>query len=813
MQKSLLKKPSLIVGFLSVAFLGFASSGSYALTVLNGDFSDTSGLNVQDGDWSQGVPYGWGSTASNPQYAVFTGSGSGNPAPAANLNTLSTLRQNLGTNSVSSVVTVTFDIGNFGGGTATVRITDGAGSIFGAGNFTTGNNQTLVATTGAGVPIYVEFSGGASVWVDNVSVSSVASQVPPLGLTNGNFANVSSNTVTGEGWYGGVPAGWTTAAAVSSYAVVESGGVFYANLNTLSEAGGANFYPLRQSLGTVGTASDVTISFKAVSITPNAAFYVASGIFNATNDASPLATIATPAWIDGSATLTYSATNVPAGTPLYVGFWTVGGTTPGITDVSVSTTASAKSITILSGSTLQIDPSSPVSTDVNLVFAAGSKVKVVDTNAPTGSAVNLLSTSGAMSGSPALDPAVEGYALTTTGKRLRLLKGLDVLNGDFQDLSGLEATPGAPGWYNGVPAGWSGNSSSYNVIDWQSGNLGANVQTLGPASGTYLHQMVGRVDAAGKVRLNFGILGFSGTYGLGAAIYEATPGGSVATWSALATSTYDEAAGSAQILETATDIAAGTPIAIGFWSWAGSPGVDGVALSITYANRAPTDISLSGASILENNLVGDVVGTLSATDPDAGDTHSFSLVSGVGDTDNASFEINGSTLKANIVFDYETKASYSVRVRTTDAGNLTTDKSFTITVTDVSEQTPQQAYLASFGLSGGNLLGTADPDGDGMDNNSEFAFGTSPVNGASRAATLSSGTGAIKITYLQRNSGVTYTIKSLPNLTTAFDSGTTVTPVASSPQPAGLSSDYTQYEASVSTGSARGFLRVRAVAP
>lgn len=694
-----------------MVFLGFAASGSYALTVLNGNFSDTSGLNVQDGDWSQGVPSGWTSTAVNPQYAVFTGSGFGNPAPAANLNTLSTLRQNIGTNSVASVVTLTFDIGNFGGGTATVRITDGAGTIFGAGNFTAGNNQTLVATTTAGGPIYIEFAGGASVWVDNVSVSSVASEVPPLGLTNGNFADTSSMTVTGSGWYGGVPAGWTTAASASDYAVVESGGVYYANLNTLSEAGGANFYPLRQGLGTTGTASDVTISFKAVSITPNAAFFVASGIFNATNDATPLATLATPAWIDGSATLTYSATNVPAGTPLYVGFWTVGATTPGITDISVSTVASAKSISIQPGSTLQIDPTSPVTTDVDLVFAAGAKVKMAGTNVPTASAVDLLSTSGAMSGSPTLDPAVEGYALTTTGKRLRLLKGLDVLNGNFQELSGLAATPGSPGWYNGVPAGWSGSSSSYNVIDWDSGNLGANVQTLGPASGTYLHQMVGRVDAAGKVKLTFGILGLSGTYGMGAAIYEATPGGSPATWSTLATSTYSEANGSAQILETADEIAANTPIAIAFWSWAGSPGIDNVS------------------------------------------------------------------------------------------------------VVSVPSQTAQQVYLSSFGLSGDALLGTADPDGDGMDNDAEFAFGTSPVSGASRAATLSTGTGIIKLTYLQRNSGVTYTVKSLPDLATAFESGTTVNPVASNPQPSGIPNDYTQFEASISTGSDRGFLRVKAVTP
>jgi len=811
MSTKLKNRPLFLFGVVCAALFGIASSNALALTVANGNFSDLTGLIDQGGGWYNGVPTGWTSTINNPAYAV-TASGYGNPAPAANLNTISPLRQNMGTSSVASVVTLTFDIGNFSGGTAVVRITDGASVTYGSGNFTAGNGQTLVATTSAGGPIYVEFSGSASVWVDNVSVSSVPSEIPPLALTNGNFSDVSSNTVTGNGWYGGVPAGWTSAAPASDYTVIESGGIYYANLNTLSQTNGATFTPLRQSLGTVGTISDVTISFKAASLTPNAAFRVASGIFSA--DDTELARLVTPASINGSATLTYSAQGVPAGTQLYVGFLALGGTSPGITDVTVSITAAAKSISIQPGSTLVIDPATPVSTDVNLVFAAGSRVKVAAASAPTASSVNLLFTTGSMSGAPVLDPALGGYTLTSTGKRLRLLKGLDVLNGNFQDTSGLVATPSAPGWYDGVPAGWSGNSSTYNVIDWDSGNFGASLQTLGPAGGVYFHQMVGRVDAAGKVKLNFGILGLSGTYGMGAAIYEATPGGSLATtWSALATGTYDEAAGSAQVLETATDIAAGTPIAIAFWSWAGSPGIDNVALSITYANRPPTDVSLSGASISENNLVGDLVGTLSTTDSDSGDTHTYSFVSGDGDTDNASFEIEGSTLKAKVIFDYEGKPICSIRVRSTDAGGLTFEKTFTVTVTDVSEQTPQQAYLESFGLSGDDLLGTADPDGDGMDNDAEFAFGTNPVSGASRAVTLTSGTGEIILTYLQRKTGVTYTVKSLSDLTTPFESGAPVTPYPSANQESLPSDDYERYEAKLTTDSSRGFLQVKAVAP
>ena len=114
-------------------------------------------------------------------------------------------------------------------------------------------------------------------------------------------------------------------------------------------------------------------------------------------------------------------------------------------------------------------------------------------------------------------------------------------------------------------------------------------------------------------------------------------------------------------------------------------GLTDVRVSTSAPNFTPTDIALSANSIPENNVIGESVGTLSSTDPDSSDTHTYSLVSGTGDTDNSSFTIDGSTLKAGVAFDFETKSSYSIRVRTTDLGNNTFDKVFTITVTDVNE--------------------------------------------------------------------------------------------------------------------------------
>ena len=103
-------------------------------------------------------------------------------------------------------------------------------------------------------------------------------------------------------------------------------------------------------------------------------------------------------------------------------------------------------------------------------------------------------------------------------------------------------------------------------------------------------------------------------------------------------------------------------------------------------NATPTDITLSNNSIAENSPTTSTIGTFSTTDADTGDTFTYSLVSGTGSTDNASFTIDGNTLKLNNVsLDYETKNTYTIRVRTTDSGNATYEEAFTITVTDVDE--------------------------------------------------------------------------------------------------------------------------------
>ena len=51
------------------------------------------------------------------------------------------------------------------------------------------------------------------------------------------------------------------------------------------------------------------------------------------------------------------------------------------------------------------------------------------------------------------------------------------------------------------------------------------------------------------------------------------------------------------------------------------------------------DITLSSNQIAENQAIGTSIGTFSTTDPDAGDTFTYTLVTGTGSTDNSAFTI------------------------------------------------------------------------------------------------------------------------------------------------------------------------------
>lgn len=102
-------------------------------------------------------------------------------------------------------------------------------------------------------------------------------------------------------------------------------------------------------------------------------------------------------------------------------------------------------------------------------------------------------------------------------------------------------------------------------------------------------------------------------------------------------------------------------------------------------NIAPSDLAISQTTVAENVVSGTTVGELTTVDGNSGDVFVYALVSGEGDTDNGSFAIAGTQLRTGSAVNFETKNSYTIRVRSTDVGGLSVDKSLTIAVVDLAE--------------------------------------------------------------------------------------------------------------------------------
>lgn len=103
-------------------------------------------------------------------------------------------------------------------------------------------------------------------------------------------------------------------------------------------------------------------------------------------------------------------------------------------------------------------------------------------------------------------------------------------------------------------------------------------------------------------------------------------------------------------------------------------------IAVTNVNEAPSQIELSNTSVAEGQPAPTILGALSHVDPDTGDTATFSLVPGVGSQDNGDFRVVGSVLTTDAVLDAGTQPSATIRVRATDAGGLTTERTLDITI-------------------------------------------------------------------------------------------------------------------------------------
>ncbi|MEK9774452.1 MAG: cadherin domain-containing protein, partial [Candidatus Woesearchaeota archaeon] len=96
-------------------------------------------------------------------------------------------------------------------------------------------------------------------------------------------------------------------------------------------------------------------------------------------------------------------------------------------------------------------------------------------------------------------------------------------------------------------------------------------------------------------------------------------------------------------------------------------------ISVTDINEVPTDITPNSLNINENSPINSEVGTLTVTDSDSGDSHTFTELTG--GTGESYFNISSSgvvEVEENSILNYESgTTSYTYEVRVTDSGSLT----------------------------------------------------------------------------------------------------------------------------------------------
>lgn len=123
-------------------------------------------------------------------------------------------------------------------------------------------------------------------------------------------------------------------------------------------------------------------------------------------------------------------------------------------------------------------------------------------------------------------------------------------------------------------------------------------------------------------------------------------------------------------------------------------------IKIEDMNDRPSSISLSSTTISENSPEGSIIGSLSTTDEDSGQTYSYSIVTTI---DN--LQIRGRHLIVSGKLDYETESTISIEINVTDSGNppLSYQKSFNISVTDANDP-PSDIKFALYPVAENNTV-------------------------------------------------------------------------------------------------------------
>jgi hypothetical protein len=308
------------------------------LKLVNGEFSDLSGLTAGANGWQAGVPPGWKSESADTTYAI--NSQAGESSPVCNVSVLGFLLQDAGTLSAEADVVLNFDVSSpwSEGGSLGAALLDGDLKPLVNAEFKAGPGQRLVARkVPAGTKILVQFwaTGGTTPGLDNVklqtlapgSASAVAYPPAPKGqlrIANGDFSDLAGLKSLGhEGWYSGVPGGWESDSKDPSYSV---------NVQAETNAPVCNVSVLDslvQEAGTLTGSADVTLMFDVGNTWSYEARIIAALL---DGNRKPLAR----AEFRAGTGQKLVAKKVPAGTKILVEFQAAAQTKPGLDNVTIS---------------------------------------------------------------------------------------------------------------------------------------------------------------------------------------------------------------------------------------------------------------------------------------------------------------------------------------------------------------------------------------------------------------------------------------------------------------------------------------------
>lgn len=157
--------------------------------------------------------------------------------------------------------------------------------------------------------------------------------------------------------------------------------------------------------------------------------------------------------------------------------------------------------------------------------------------------------------------------------------------------------------------------------------------------------------------------------------------------------------------------------------------INGFEITSTAPPTAPSDLALSASTIARTANIGTTVGTLTTTDPTPGDTFTYTLASGAGDSDNGEFAISGSNLITDrSLAGFAGGTMLAVRVRTTDAIGDWYEESFLIEVIDDSDGDGlEDLWELTYFPNLTTATGSGNNDGDGLTNAQEQSAGTNPT--------------------------------------------------------------------------------------